>query len=340
MVFLKGDTATYNNEGKNWILPIKNIRTALEIYQPAGWKGKLIKAVLPYIAPIGIVPVHYSVVSLDDEIPDSVLLKIREIFGENVEYSYFAGTPGTHKKPTVQVFKGNKILGYVKYTSNQEIASLFRNEEQILGHLKTSSVNRVPVCLYCGNIDNITVFVQNTRKKVNAKTVHVYGKKHEKFLLDLKNRTVREIPFINTDFSNMLDELMAITDRLSKEDQRVVNTYIQKTRDFHKDDREYSVCHRDFTPWNTCIVEEELYVFDWEYARMSYPIGLDKARFIVEVERREKHKTVKEIVRSYRGDERILMDYLLDNLYIYLKRGQESDRENIEFNLNFLKALL
>lgn len=34
---------------------------------------------------------------------------------------------------------------------------------------------------------------------------------------------------------------------------------------------EYGVYHADFTPWNMSVEEGQLFVFDWEYASLTYP---------------------------------------------------------------------
>lgn len=39
------------------------------------------------------------------------------------------------------------------------------------------------------------------------------------------------------------------------------------------------LAHGDFTPWNTFIVGDRLYVFDWEYAHPAYPLGFDRVHF-------------------------------------------------------------
>ena len=40
-----------NAEGKSWIIPTKNAKVALQLYQPSGRNGKLLKALLPFFAP-------------------------------------------------------------------------------------------------------------------------------------------------------------------------------------------------------------------------------------------------------------------------------------------------
>ena len=48
------------------------------------------------------------------------------------EYSVFEGTPSVHQKTTIQVWKGEKILGYVKVTRSEKVGMLFEREASFL----------------------------------------------------------------------------------------------------------------------------------------------------------------------------------------------------------------
>ena len=48
------------------------------------------------------------------------------------EYSVFEGTPSVHRKTTIQVWKGERILGYVKVTRSEEVGRLFEREASFL----------------------------------------------------------------------------------------------------------------------------------------------------------------------------------------------------------------
>lgn len=55
----RGDTLTVtvgNADGKRWVMPVGNLRTALCLYQPGAMKGKLLKALLPVIS--GVAPLR------------------------------------------------------------------------------------------------------------------------------------------------------------------------------------------------------------------------------------------------------------------------------------------
>jgi thiamine kinase-like enzyme len=45
----------------------------------------------------------------------------------------------------------------------------------------------------------------------------------------------------------------------------------------------HGVCHRDFTPWNTKVVNDTLYVFDWEWSLLEAPPFIDLFHFLTTV---------------------------------------------------------
>ena len=59
------------------------------------------------------------------------------------EYSVFEGTPSVHRKITIQVWRGERILGYVKVTRSEEVGRLFEREASFLKYVNSqrSTVN-------------------------------------------------------------------------------------------------------------------------------------------------------------------------------------------------------
>lgn len=334
-----------NGEGKTWILPKTNMRTALEIYQPVTTNGKLLKSALPIATKLGFIPIAHNEVGIEEIVPEGILKKIQQCFvGTQYQLSYFGGTPGTHMKPTIQVFSDRRILGYVKYSDNPGIKELFDNEETILNYLQEKGVNSVPVCLYNDQVDGYYIFVQNTQKKLHAKIVHKMSDVCKKFSDDIFQKTKSIIPYDRTDFFAMLEDLKSKVSALPKEDQTLVLSTIDRVNIYYcpKKMVEFSVCHRDFTPWNTCLVNNNLYVFDWEYARKTYPNGVDLARLYVELKRREERKTNQEIIADYKEEKKsilLLACYLLDNIDIYLNRGKDDDMKIVNLSIELLRML-
>ena len=107
-----------NSDGKHWIIPTKNVSTALRIYQPSYWKGKLLKRILPLF---GRIKSNYSPFPLIEFPLDSIIVnRLKEIFPDHkLEFSLFLGTPSVHKKTVIQIFEGNKILGYAKISEKE-----------------------------------------------------------------------------------------------------------------------------------------------------------------------------------------------------------------------------
>lgn len=340
---MKNCISISNRGGKNWVIPVKNASTALEIYQPTAWRGKLIKSMLPIVLKIGIVPKKFKNVQMESVIPGEILNIIAELFyDDKLQVSYFGGTPGTHCKPTVQVFSGKQLLGYVKYTKNINIAELFNNEEVILQRLHDCGIRNVPNCMTNQVIsDSTAVFVQDTKKKLSSKTLHRYTEIHDQFLEKLYNMTKVRIAFQTTDFAQTLLDLQERAAALSEFEQHLIQKASEKVWKYFDNygEVDFGVCHRDFTPWNTCIIDGELYVFDWEYARLTYPNGMDAARFFVEVYRQERNMNNKTILKKYKQKKKsmlMLHCYLLDNIDIYLKRGQQSDQKIIASSVDLL----
>ena len=104
-----------NADGKFWIVPAHYMRTALNLYQPSGIKGKMIKALLPrlhWLPPVRKV-IHAN--SINCRLGNELHSLLCKVFGvQDIEFSIFEGTPSVHQKITMQLSRGNCILGYCK----------------------------------------------------------------------------------------------------------------------------------------------------------------------------------------------------------------------------------
>ena len=78
----------------------------------------------------------------------------------------------------------------------------------------------------------------------------------------------------------------------------------------------YSAFHADFTPWNMLIENGQLFVFDWEYGRMTYPPMLDRYHFFTQQALHVAHLSPEQLyawfVRQPWFDNREYEMYLLD----------------------------
>lgn len=147
------------------------MRVAMNLYQPSGIKGKLLKAFFPLVHPVGfvqkVVNVEKKKCALRSELYDLLCKLFRN---SDLEFSVFCGTPCVHQKITIQLSVGKKILGYCKVSDSEEIASLFIEESKVLEQLKNQGIKGIHQRLYCGKInEDIYIFVQDTVKTQNHK---------------------------------------------------------------------------------------------------------------------------------------------------------------------------
>lgn len=329
-----------NADGKVWLMPEKNMRVAMNLYQPSGIKGKLLKAFFPLMHPVGfvqeVVNVEKKKCALRSELYD-LLCKL--FCNSDLEFSVFCGTPCVHRKITIQLSVGKKILGYCKVSDSEEIASLFIRESKVLEQLKNQGIKGIPQCLYCGKIDeDIYIFVQDTVKTQKSQVLHKWGAIHDNFLKEMEARTKRIVDFEKSDYYRTLLDLQNHTEWLPRTIDKLLientlNTILEK---YSRKQIAFCAYHADFTPWNMFVEKNELFVFDWEYARMLYPPMLDKYHYFTQTAIFEKHWDAKEIIKHISSLEAQWVDkesyilYLLDIISRFTIREKGNIDENME----------
>lgn len=271
-----------NSDGKEWILPSDSLKIGLNIYQASSKKGLLLKRFLPIVMEIPVVSstakkiLRISDVSLT--IPDSIIEKVKEVFNvSDPTFAYFAGTPSKHRKGTLQVSKGDKLLGYVKITESKEIAEIFYKEQEYLGWLKGDELENIPECLFCGRIENSYIFIQDTIKTQKSVILHELEDVQLDFLKCLYMCTRTTCSYDESEYSVSLRRLKQNKGLFSKYDVycKHFETGLKYVENALRGKREFSAYHGDFTPWNSFLENGKLYVFDFEYAKKTYPPYMD-----------------------------------------------------------------
>ena len=319
-----------NADGKRWIVPVRGMCTALSLYQPSGAKGKAVKALLPHLHCIKAVRKAIKAETWHCRLNSELHTLLCSTFGvEDIEFSLFEGTPCVHQKITMQVSRGNKILGYCKFSDNNHIKELFDKETSILQWLAGKGVTNIPQALYCGTLSNGThIFVQSTIKSKSSKTIHEWSALHDEFLSCLHEKTKQNILFEDSDYCKTLNALEEHLEWLPANiDRKVVATAIARVRSkFCGKEVEFSAYHGDFTPWNMFVEKGHLFVFDFEYAAMSYPPGLDRYYFFTQTAIFERHWGADDFVAYIKSDKGQWIDkrkyamYLLDVISRFMMR--------------------
>ena len=295
-----------NADGKQWVVPVKNMWVALNLYQPSGVKGKLVKALLPFLYKLSAVRKAIKAESLNCTLNEELQGVLQKLFATNeLEFSIFEGTPCVHQKITIQVSRGKEILGYCKASDNKEILSLFEKESTLLRKLEQKGVTGIPRALFCGTLSNgLHIFVQSTTKTTRSKVIHQWGALQEEFLATLHEKTKQTILFEKSDYYWTLTALQEHLDWLpATADRVVIATAIAGVLAKHRGKEvEFSAYHGDFTPWNMFANGKELFVFDFEYAAMTYPAGLDRYHFFTQTAVFEKYWGADEFISHISSD--------------------------------------
>lgn len=334
-----------NADGKRWIMPCRRMRMAMNLYQPSSPKGRLVKKLFPIRLFQGLISKRIGGKKYRLKINGDLLSIFHNIWGaEPMDFSLFGGTPGKHRKSILQLSRGNDILGYCKVTENPVVAALFDGETNTLRSLHAKGVNCVPKALYRGRTKSgLELFVQSTVKTRHSKVCHEWTAMHDQFLDTLARQTRTELPFEETDYYQSIRDfidnikLYPIADKRSfirEEAEKMLAKYTGK----HVPCSAY---HGDFTPWNTFAEGDTLYVFDWEYGKLTYPAGLDKCHFIIQTAVFEKHLNadqIQELMSEIPAD--TLKMYLLDVISRFSIREEGSPTEDVSNSLQIWTRLL
>ena len=333
-----------NADGKYWIIPVRGMRTALNLYQPSGRKGKMVKALLPCLHQLAPVRKAIKADTLNCRLGSELHNLLCKVFGvQEIEFAIFEGTPSIHQKITMQLSQGGKILGYCKLSDSNDIKALFEKECKVLERLCQCGVTGIPAPLYCGTLSSGThIFVQSTKKSASSRVIHEWGAMHDDFIKQLQERTKMLLTFEKSDYYSTIAQLEQHIDWLPQNiDHDTVAKAIENIKErYCGKPAEFCAYHGDFTPWNMFAGGKELFVFDFEYAAMSYPAGLDRYHFFTQTAVFEKHWGIGEIAAYMESDAGKWIDKELYAMYLLDVISRFTMRENSKVSADAAKPFL
>ena len=332
-----------NADGKWWLMPRRNMVTAMHLYQPSSLNGRVLKLFFPFFSRFQVVRRMLDVRTYKLELINLLEEKLKSLFNcKDLEFSVFGGTPSSHQKITMQIYEGSKILGYCKFSDKKEVKIIFKQEEQVLNYLNNQGVEQIPKCLFSGNyLEDIDIFVQTTQKTNASFQSNNWSTIHEDFLLQLHNKTKQNILYEKSEFYKSLQLLKINLGLLEKQHNNLILGLINYLENYFKNKEVcFSAYHGDFTPWNMIIENKKLFVFDFEYAKITFPPFLDKYHFYTQVCIHEKKWNAEEIQMNYLHKNNVIFKYskksdLLYVSYLLSITSLYLDREKHNFyNLN------
>lgn len=332
-----------NSQGKEWLIGSKDIRTAFEIYQPTAIKGKILKSFFPCVYRL---PFIYSMLHIKRQrlrLEPELEGILKRTFGNDVSISCFGGTPCVHQKAVIQIYKDSKILGYCKVTNSLEVGCLFDKECEDLNYLHKRGVDSIPKVLFRCDLKGLKLFCQSSVKDRNGQTVDRITEKHWLFLENVYKKTATVMKFEETDYYALLKSVRKKCGSFEKSNLEIIRRACELISEkYNNTIVEFGFYHGDFTPWNTVLENGKIKVFDFEYAKRTYPPYLDAVHYLL-----QKNffvdglSDVNQIYSSYKessiwkkfGNKRTLemmIMYLLEIINLYLSRTSEEslDEQN------------
>nr|MBP7527636.1 hypothetical protein [Syntrophorhabdaceae bacterium] len=263
------------------------------LYQPSLLKARFRKFVAYYLARLGlpmlwtpwIMCVSYK---KRPSVPKGLHAILGNCFGADFELALFTGTPGYLRKPTIQIMDASgSILGYCKMAENSQTRVVVENEANAIKLLTGLDLGDtiVPNIIFSGETsDGIAVLIESTQKKHLSSAPLSPETIHSDFLVRLFEETKTELRFREAPvYQEIMDRISGL-DGYAEEGLLLDIVDALEWSSAVVDSAKIPLCfaHRDFTPWNTFLAEEHLYVFDWEFGRRNWAPLCDAFHFVLQ----------------------------------------------------------
>ena len=306
--------------GQRYLIPSGSIHMGLSLYHPSRMRGKFVKRFLPYMRRSSFLLARIGARKTALRVSDALHALLSDAFGrKDLELAVFCGTPGVHRKITVQVSAGGRVLGYAKISDREEVKALFAREHTLLNRLRNAGLENIPRILFCGELTPGTgIFIQDTAEREKQ----LRGRDTEPlvwdFLSELHAKTAADIPFGKSGYYHDLQRLKAGLPEFGEKEARWLERAADEVETFfHLRETLFSIYHGDLTPWNTFIHRGRLYAFDWEYARDSYPPYLDFFHFFTRRAFYEGQWNAGKTIRKFEENQSGMKKYIPDPRMYY-----------------------
>ncbi len=277
-----------NIVGQCWYFPYSHTRNYMSLFQPSSLKGAIVALILPYIKFCSwILPfVRAEIVRL--KVDDDFISILEKSFNcQDIACSFFCGSPGKHQKPTLLVASKHRCVGYCKISDRAEVIDIFKKEKKTLDSLQVMGVRNIPNVNYCAQWDknpSMWIFVQSTQRNDRVKVARIEDREVWDFVSEMYEKTKIETLLEETDFGKALNNLESLLPLLADGEliDVVRKNIVEVQKELAGERCAYTASHGDLTPWNSFIVDNHLYAFDFEYFKATYPPFVDYFHFFTQ----------------------------------------------------------
>jgi hypothetical protein len=266
-----------------WLVPLETGRLAasgLALFQPVLPSARCIKTIASWLS-----RARLQYLWARRKVYISVGPELARLTGrsDTTRFAFFTGTDSPHRKVAVQIMDSAGVIhAFAKITRDPGVAALLVHEAQVLRRLESLELQSVsiPRVLWADRVANATVLATDTLKTPASHSPTELTPAHLDFVCELARCTqgAKRTPGeVAEQFRARLDRA---TGRISAPwRQRLLRAVECLAHHPQQLQVQTSLCHGDFTPWNTFLSGRTLYVFDWEYAADESLPGHDVAHF-------------------------------------------------------------
>lgn len=277
-----------------WVFPCSRVlaRSMMELYQPSLFAGKGRKLFYRVLSLVNLTNLWapYRVLTaaragshtLKTTLP---LLIARILNRQDIQLGFFTGTPGYYHKVTTQVMANSgEVIAYGKIASTDQAASMLARESQNLTFVGSCGMESfvMPRLLWTGKVHGYSILLQSAPHKSKPGPLSL-TKKHISVLAEIHRKTAKPMLLENGEFFTGLKRRVDWLE--TSMDHSIHNIFkaavFQVLSRMGHIDIPHGVCHRDFTPWNTKVVDKILYIFDWEWSLLEAPPFIDLFHFLI-----------------------------------------------------------
>jgi hypothetical protein len=282
-----------------WLIPLESGRVAssgLALFQPLLASARIMKAAASTLSLLGLSRLwSRKKVYIAGE-PD---LARHFPSGELLAFAYFTGTDSPHRKVAVQIMDGKGGLkGFAKLTGNPQVRALLAHEAETLKCVRKLGLQtaHVPKVLFYGEQGDRALLVTDTLKTSRTRSTTQFTQSHLAFIQELVQKTVNPYQVSASELAaNFRARFGRIYPRLDQAWSQRLDDSICSLEVLNELQFPSGLSHGDFTPWNTFLSNERLYVFDWEYAEHARPPSNDIIHFILNQPRVRRQPTSEKI---------------------------------------------
>lgn len=325
-----------------WLIPMESGRVAasgLALFQPLLTSARIMKAAASTLSLLGLSNLwaQNKVYIAGD--PD---LARHFPCGEPLAFAYFTGTDSPHRKVAVQIMnRKGKLKGFAKLTRNPQVRKLLAHEAETLARVHTLGLQTVyvPKVLFHGEHGDRALLVTDTLKSSRTRSSTQLTQTHLAFVQELEQKTANSHQVSASELAaNFRTRFSRIYSRLDQAWSQRLDDSIGSLEALNELHFSSGLSHGDFTPWNTFLSNERLYVFDWEYAEHARPPSNDIIHFILNQPRVRRQPTSEKIetittclLQRWSGIQKqdipaFLMIYLLTQAFRQIERQPDTNQ--------------